>query len=283
MRYVALVGGLLLSGASLKAQSAADTCGTQSYTVADDGSRARVLLRDQALQAARSKFLSVLGVQVSNTISMNRQAVGESSATVSLQGSTTQELTGWITRDTVESWSTADQGAHWDLRWSGCARRNTGRADEAFKLTTARLDKNPATYAYTSPADRDSIVVVVQVSKPAYITVVSRSEDDSVNVLYPNARLGTDRRTLLMPGDSLVIPPGARVRVGLPASANSTFRTIFVAATKEDVPLGPISEGSRPTSVGTMSFQQYVAWFNSIAMDARTQAELHYTVQRTKR
>lgn len=261
-----------------------DTCLTMSAGFTADPAKTLGQVRFEALNTQRSRLLATLGTHVSSTNQMITRSVGDSVFRVSLQN-IDQNTEGTITQDSVIDWGTTDGGRTWTLKYYGCAAVVPGASDPRFEVK-ARLDKTPPTYAWAGPSreERDTIVATVSVSLPSYLTVLSRGEDDSLVVTYPSAAIGQPNRTVLMPVDSMLVPPqGSRVRVIMDPNAQKSHPTMIIIATKRDIPIAPSRPPTNPNGFWKMSWQEYIQWYNKIPLDQKTMVQLPYQIEKVKR
>jgi len=278
---IALLAWLALPAASVAAQQdEADRCQTLEETVLADPRLSLAQLRFNTTQQARSSLLASLGAVMSSTTEVRRGTVGDSTFTVMAQG-ISQETTGWITRDTVLAWRTNDGGKTYTLNYQGCARTMVGKRDPSF-FVEVTLDKDPPAYLDNGQGQRDSIVVTVKTSKPAFLTVFFRTAD-TMTVLYPSAVVGSPFRRELGTGGELRVPPaGNRLRTVLRGGSKRSMDWIVVVATRQEVPLSLQQTASETQSLQRLSWHEYARWLNQIPLEDRFVVERPFSIERTK-
>lgn len=274
------VAGLLAIAAPARAQQQDDKCQTFDELTSVDNSLTIAQLKFNAMQQARNRLLQSLGVEVRGTTEVLRGGNRDSAYTVVTQG-ISQETTGWITQDTILDWRTTDGGRTYTLKYRGCARTSVGKRDPAF-LAEVTLDKDPPAYVDNGPGQRDSIVVGVRVSQPAFISVFFRTAD-TLTVLYPSVAIGAPNRQQLVTGGELrVPPPGNRLRTTLKAGSRKTQDWIVVVATKQDVPLGLDPVSTESLTLQKLTWHEYLKWLNRIPLEERYVVERPFTIERTR-
>lgn len=277
-RRIAVVAGLAVP-ATLGAQDAADRCQTLEEVVLADPSLSLAQLRFNTVQQARSSLIASLGAVMSSTTEVRKGTAGDSTYTVMAQG-ISQETTGWITRDTVLTWRTTDGGRTYTMQYQGCARTMVGKRDPSF-VVEVTLDKDPAAYVDNGQGQRDSIVVTVKTSRPAFLTVFFRTAD-TMTVLYPSTATGSPFRKELTSGGELRVPPaGNRLRTYLRGGSKRSMDWIVVVATKQEVPLN-LQAPADMRSLQTMSWHEYARWLNQIPLEDRFVVERPFSIERTK-
>jgi hypothetical protein len=276
VRRIALLACIAAPAAG--AQDDADRCQTLEETVLTNPNLSLAQLRFNTVQQARSSLLASLGAVMSSTTEVRRGTVGDSTFSVMSQG-ISQETTGWITRDTVTSWRTTDGGRTYTLHYQGCARTMVGKRDPSFFVEVS-LDKDPPAYVDNGSGQRDSIVVTVKTSKPAFLTVFFRTAD-TMTVLYPSAAIGSPFRKELTTGGELRVPPaGNRLRTVLRGGSKRSMDWIVVVATRQEVPLS--LQQSETRSLQTLSWHEYAKWLNQIPLEDRFVVERPFSIERTK-
>ena len=280
LRFGALMILAMPTSAALAQDDGDDKCMTFDEVVSVDAVHTLPQLRFNAMQQARNRLLQTLGVEVRGTTEVIRGGTRDSSYTVMTQG-ITQETTGWITRDTVLAWRPAADGRTYSMRYQGCARTSVGKRDPSF-FAEVTLDKEPAAYVDNGPGRRDSIVVFVKVSQPAYITVFFRTAD-TLTVLYPSTAVGAPERVHLGTSGELRVPPaGNRFRTVLTGGNRKTSDWIVVVATRQDVPLAVGQDPADALSLRQMTWKEYLQWLNRIPLEDRFVVEKPFTIERTR-
>jgi hypothetical protein len=187
-----------------------------------------------------------------------------------------------ITRDSVLAWTTSDSGRSWTMKYQGCVAPITGRSDPRF-IVQARLDRTPPIYSWvgSAPAERDSLVITVRATMPAFVTVFERTEDDSVTILYPSAAFAQPSGRLIARDEELRVPPeGARLRVKLSPGARSSRSAIVAIATKRDVPLPAGSSPTGDRGFVRLSWRAYADWLNRIPQDQKAVVEIPFLIRK---
>jgi hypothetical protein len=267
-----------LTAPAAGAQEDADRCQTLEETVLSDPRLSIAQLRFNTMQQARSSLIASLGAVMSSTTEVRKGTVGDSSFTVMAQG-ISQETTGWITRDSVIDWRTTDGGRTYTMNYHGCARTMVGKRDPSF-FVEVMLDKDPPAYVDNGDGQRDSIVVTVKTSKPAFLTVFFRTAD-TMTVLYPSPAIGSPFRKEMTSGGELRVPPaGNRLRTVLRGGSKRSMDWIVVVATKQEVPLS--LQQSEPNSLQRLSWHEYAKWLNQIPLEERFVVERPFSIERTK-
>ena len=271
---------VLTASTAAFAQDADDRCQTFDEAVSVDQKLSVAELRFGAMQQARNRLLQSLGVEVRGTTEILRGSTGDSTYTVMMQD-IKQETTGWITRDTVLEWRSPDAGRSYVMKYHGCARTGVGKRDPAF-FASVELDKDPPAYVDNGPGRRDSIVVNVRVSQPAFATVFFRNAD-TMTVLYPSVAVGAPYRAQLVTnGELRVPPPGNRLRTMITSGSRKSTQWIVVVITKQDVPLGIEPASTEVVALERMTWHEYLKWLNSIPMEDRFVREVQFTIERTR-
>ena len=280
-RKIALLAWLALPAASAGAQEdAGDRCQTLEHVVLADQNLSLAQLRFNSVQQARSSLLASLGVVMSSTTETRASTDGDSSSKVFLQG-ITGETTGYVTRDTVLSWTTTDGGRTYTMQYQGCARTTVGKRDPSF-VVEVRLDKDPAAYVDNGPQRRDSIVITAKTSRPAFLTVFFRTAD-TMTVIYPSAAIGSPFRKELVSGGELRVPPaGNRLRTVLRGGSKRSHDWIVVVATKQEVPLSLDPPSADAPVLQQLSWLEYARWLNQIPLEDRYVVERPFTIERTR-
>lgn len=283
MRGVSLLAAAVVAtsvAARADAQDAGERCQSLEEPMSVDNSLTLAQLRFNAVLQARNRLLQSLGVEVRGTTEMLRGGTRDSSYTVVTQG-ISQETTGWITRDTVLDWRTTDGGRTYTLKYQGCARTTVGKRDPSFFAEVA-LNKDPPAYLDNGPGRRDSIVVGIRVSQPAFVTVFFRTAD-TLTVLYPSVAIGAPSRAQLVSGGELrVPPPGNRLRTTLQSGSRKTLDWIVVVVTRQDIPLDlqPLPPGE--LTLQKLTWHEYLRWLNRIPLEERFVTERPFTIERTR-
>ena len=280
IRLATAAVALLCPLGAAEAQDEGDRCQTFEENVLADNTLSLAQLRFNTVQQARSSLLASLGAVMSSTTEVRKNTVGDSTFTVMAQG-ISQETTGWITRDTVLSWRTTDGGRSYTLQYQGCGRTAVGKRDPSFFIEVT-LDKDPPAYLDNGPGRRDSIVVTIKTSKPAYLTVFFRTAD-TMTVLYPSAVVGSPFRKELVSGGELRVPPaGNRLRTVLRGGSRRSMDWIVVVATRQEVPLTLAPPSSDAPALQRLTWHEYARWLNQIPLEDRFVVERPFSIERTK-
>lgn len=157
--------------------------------------------------------------------------------------------------------------------------KERGHKDPDFKVR-AMLNK---TQFYPGEEMR----LVVEVTKPCYLTVLNLTATDSVIVLLPNAYHPSH---LVQPDAQLQIPDaeelamGIRYRVSLPAGQQAATEVIKVVATREEYNFGQrmLRQATAANQVPTKrtALVELMRWLIQVPKDQRAEADVVYEIRR---
>ncbi|MDQ8154799.1 MAG: DUF4384 domain-containing protein [Gemmatimonadota bacterium] len=152
--------------------------------------------------------------------------------------------------------------------------RNSGRADEGFRLVMRDRGPDRLRVRGVPLAANDEAIVAVTATRDAYLTVVAIS-GDSVSRLVPNQVV---RDARLEAGVESEWPSaewrerGLHFRVSLPAGVNARTEVLAAIATLEPVPW--------PAAQGTVPLTEFNRWLVAIPAARRAVAQRTVMVER---
>ena len=274
---VAVLGVLFAAPRFATAQN--EHCDTFEQMISEDRTSTVPQLRFSALQEARNRLIASLSVEIRGTTQIDKSNAGGGKTETRMMQGITQETRGWITSDSILGWKALGDGRTYSLHYHGCARNSVGERDAAF-FANVSLNKVPPSYVDNGPRQRDSIVVSVQVTQPAYVTVFHRSEDD-LEVLYPSVSLGSRRREQLGSNGQVRVPKANRMVASLVDGQRRATDWIVVVITKDDIPLPRPPESVELGELQEFKWVEYGRWLNSIPAQRRYVVELPFSIERT--
>lgn len=243
--------------------------------------------RELALSRARAEAVRrVAGVQVhaERTSLSNETSQGiDRQFTQSIRTSTS----GRVVQESVLEAGIRERGGEmvYCVQLQATVQVQMGRTDPAFAATLRLNDPDRLYVAGSSHADSDEIVVTVEVTQNAYLTLFSVT-DDTVQVVWPNALLDENRAPAQVP---IEFPPpdwrkrGLRLRAELPEGLHQRPERFVLVATKENIPFDSVPnlavEGgvlaTRQASLHALNM-----WLVQIPLDQRAIATATYHVKR---
>lgn len=248
--------------------------------------------RAVALSRARAEAVRrVAGVHVRAERSSMSVDVGQGVGGPGVERRFTQNIrsstSGRVIQETVleEGIQSRSNETVYFVRLDATVHVQAGGADPGFTATLTLKDSDRTYVARIPRAASDEVVVTAEVSKDAFVTLLSITAD-TIEVVWPNALVAENRVPAQVPVE-FPSPEwrarGLRFRAALPEGVHHRTERLMLVATKERVPFDAIpnlavQDGTLATHEATLHALN--RWLVQIPLDQRTTATATYYVKR---